>query len=148
MVDLGTIDLRAYLVNKYRGESGLIRATTLTLTCRETDIPLTFPQLGIQGASWWLRDAPQMSQDAPAGTTRLSQPRRSPGVTIDLKLEDLDRLALAGGSLDDRLFELDAEIQHELGVDWRVLDIRLDPTGSGPVQGRAVVQRALANMGV
>jgi hypothetical protein len=69
-------------------------------------------------------------------------------VTIDLKLEDLDRLALAGGSLDDRLFELDAEIQHELGVDWRVLDIRLDPTGSGPVQGRAVVQRALANMGV
>jgi len=70
-------------------------------------------------------------------------------VTIDLKLKDLDRLAQAGGALADRLFELDVEIQRELGVaDWRELDIRLDLDPLGLVEGRVVVERALANMGV
>ena len=70
-------------------------------------------------------------------------------MNIDLKLEDLDRLAQAGGSLADRLFELDVEIQRELGVaDWRELDIKLDLDPLGRVQERIVVERALANMGV
>ena len=70
-------------------------------------------------------------------------------MTIDLKLKDLDRLALAGGSLADRLFELDMEIQRELGVaDWRELDIMLDLDGLGRVEERIVVERALAALGV
>jgi hypothetical protein len=70
-------------------------------------------------------------------------------VTIALKLEDIDRLTLAGGSLADRLFELDMEIQRELGVaDWRELDIMLDLDGLGRVEERIVVQRALAALGV
>jgi hypothetical protein len=78
----------------------------------------------------------------------LARPDRYSGVTVDLKLEDIDRLAQAGGSLADRLFELDEEIQRELGVaDWRELDIRLDLDPLGLVEGRVVVERALANMG-
>jgi hypothetical protein len=70
-------------------------------------------------------------------------------VSIKLRPKDLDRLAQAGGSLADRLFELDEEIQRELGVaDWRELDIRLDLDPLGLVEGRVVVERALANMGV
>lgn len=80
---------------------------------------------------------------------RLAGPGRYTHVNIDLKLEDLDRLAQAGGSLADRLFELDVEIQRELGVaDWRELDIKLDLDPLGRVQERIVVERALANMGV
>jgi hypothetical protein len=70
-------------------------------------------------------------------------------VAIVLKVKDIDRLALAGGSLADRLFELDLEIQRELGVaDWRELDIKLDLDGIGRVEERIVVERALAALGV
>lgn len=66
-----------------------------------------------------------------------------------MKIKDLDRLTRAGGSLADRLFELDGEIQRELGVaDWRELDIRLDLDPLGLVEERVVVERALASMGV
>ena len=79
----------------------------------------------------------------------MAGPGRYKHVAIVLKPEDINRLALGGGSLADRLFELDIEIQRELGVaDWRELEIKLDLDGLGRVQERIVVERALAALGV
>jgi hypothetical protein len=52
----------------------------------------------------------------------------------------LERLARAGGSITDRLFELALALQVELEVDWRELDLRLLERPGDPLQGRDVVR--------
>ena len=66
---------------------------------------------------------------------------------VDLTEADLDELALAGGPIAERLFQLDVAIQLELEVDWRDVDLRLpEEPEVRQLQGREIVRAALRRL--